>query len=136
MEINDIQDWIIRDFIPLEGWFDRYQYLIKKGSELPAMDQRYKITDNSLIGCQSRVWIAAELVDGKIIFYADSDAKITRGIIAVLLNVVNGHTPKEIYNAEFYFLERIGFKSNLSPARVNGLNAIVKRIYELSKMYM
>ncbi len=136
MKINEKQDSLIEEFASLAGWFEKYEYLINIGEKLPGMDNKYKTRENSISGCQSQLWVAAESRDGKLVFHADSDAKITRGIIAIMLSVVNNHTPKEIYEANFYFLDKIGLKTNMSPSRVNGLNSIIKRIYDLSRLHM
>ena len=113
---------------------DKYQLLIDLGNEQEELDAKYKTDDNLIDGCQSRVWLQADLVDGKIIFQAESDALIVKGIISLLIKVVSGHTPDEILNSDLYFIEKIGLKEHLSPTRSNGLLAMVKqmRMYALA----
>ena len=132
MTINERQDEIIEEFNDLDDWMDKYQLLIDLGSEQDALDERYKTEQNLIDGCQSRVWIqcdAKEEAEGKILhFQADSDALIVKGIIALLIRVINDQPAKEILNADLYFMEAIGLKEHLSPTRSNGLLAMVKRI--------
>ena len=113
---------------------DKYQLLIDLGNEQEPLDPKYKTEQNLIDGCQSRVWLQADLVDGKIIFQAESDALIVKGIVALLIKVVSGHTPDEILNSDLYFIEKIGLKEHLSPTRSNGLLAMVKqmRMYALA----
>lgn len=128
MTINDIQDQIIEEFTMFDDWMDRYQQLIDLGNDLTPIDEK-KRTDQHLIkGCQSKVWIDAEMVDGKLQFAADSDAIITKGIVALLIRVLNNRTPQEILDAELYFIDKIGLKENLSPTRSNGLLAMIKQM--------
>lgn len=132
--INDIQDEIIDEFSGFDDWFDRYQLLIDMGGEQEPLPEEYK-TDNNLIeGCQSRVWLQADFVDGKIVFRAESDALIVKGIIALLIKVYSGRTPDEILDSELYFIKEIGLSEHLSPTRSNGLLAMVKqmRLYALA----
>ena len=132
--INEIQDSIIEEFSDFEDWLDRYQLLIDLGGEQEPLPQEYK-TDNNLIeGCQSRVWLQADLVDGKVQFRAESDALIVKGIVSLLIKVYSGHTPDEILEVEPYFVEVIGLKEHLSPTRSNGLLAMIKqmRLYALA----
>ena len=132
--INEIQDSIIEEFSNFEDWLDRYQLLIDLGGEQEPLPQEYK-TDNNLIeGCQSRVWLQADLVDGKVQFRAESDALIVKGIVSLLIKVYSGHTPDEILEVEPYFVEAIGLKEHLSPTRSNGLLAMIKqmRLYALA----
>ena len=132
--INEIQDSIIEEFSDFEDWLDRYQLLIDLGGEQDPLPQEYK-TDNNLIeGCQSRVWLQADLVDGKVQFRAESDALIVKGIVSLLIKVYSGHTPDEILEVEPYFVEAIGLKEHLSPTRSNGLLAMIKqmRLYALA----
>lgn len=132
--INEIQDSIIEEFSDFEDWLDRYQLLIDLGSEQEPLPQEYK-TDNNLIeGCQSRVWLQADLVDSKVQFRAESDALIVKGIVSLLIKVYSGHTPDEILEVEPYFVEAIGLKEHLSPTRSNGLLAMIKqmRLYALA----
>ena len=132
MTINERQDEIIEEFNDLDDWMDKYQLLIDLGSEQDALDEKYKTEQNLIDGCQSRVWIqcdAKEEAEGKILhFQADSDALIVKGIIALLIRVINDQSAKEILNADLYFMEAIGLKEHLSPTRSNGLLAMVKRI--------
>ena len=128
MTINELQDEVIEEFSDFTDWMDKYQLLIDLGNEQPPLDERYKTESNLIDGCQSRVWLQADLVDGKIMLTAESDALIVKGIIALLIRVLNGHTPQEILDADLYFIERIGLKDHLSPTRSNGLLAMVKRI--------
>lgn len=128
MTINDIQDEIIEEFSELDDWMDRYQLLIDLGNEQTPLDERYKTESNLIDGCQSRVWLQADYNDGNIEFTAESDALIVKGIIALLIKVLSGHTPDEILGADLYFIERIGLKDHLSPTRSNGLLAMVKQI--------
>jgi cysteine desulfuration protein SufE len=128
MTINDIQNQIVEEFNVFDDWMDRYQQLIDLGNELKPIDEK-KRTDQHLIkGCQSKVWVDAELIDGMLFFYADSDAIITKGIVALLIRVLNNKTPKEIIDADLYFIDRIGLKENLSPTRSNGLLAMIKQM--------
>lgn len=134
MTINEIQDEVIEEFGDIEDWMDKYQMLIDLGSEQEPIEDRYK-TDNNLIdGCQSRVWLQADMVDGKIHFQAESDALIVKGIIALLIKVMNDRTPDEILESELYFIDKIGLKEHLSPTRSNGLLAMIKkmRMYALA----
>ena len=132
--IQEIQDEIIAEFSDFDDWLDRYQLLIDLGSEQEPLPAEYK-TDNNLIeGCQSRVWLQADYVDGKVHFRAESDAMIVKGIVALLIKVYSGHTPDEILGCEPYFVEAIGLKEHLSPTRSNGLLAMIKqmRLYALA----
>ena len=130
--IDELQDEVIEDFSQVDDWMDRYQMLIDLGEELPPMEEEYKTQQNLIDGCQSQVWLQADMTeDGKIVFSADSDALIVKGIIALLLKVISGHTPDEILQSELYFIDRIGLKDHLSPTRSTGLLAMVKQI----KMY-
>lgn len=132
--IKEIQDGIIAEFNDFDDWLDRYQLLIDLGGEQEPLPQEYK-TDNNLIeGCQSRVWLQADYVDGKVFFRAESDAMIVKGIVSLLIKVYSGHTPDEILACEPYFVEAIGLKEHLSPTRSNGLLAMIKqmRLYALA----
>lgn len=129
MTINDTQDEIIEEFDGLTDWMDRYAYIIDLGNTLPEFPESEKTPSNLIEGCQSRVWIEArEEADGRILFEADSDALIVKGIVALLLRVFSDHTPDEILNADLYFIDRIGLKEHLSPTRSNGLVSMVKQI--------
>lgn len=134
MTINEIQDEIIDEFSGLDDWMDKYQLLIDLGNEQEPLDEKYKIESNLIDGCQSRVWLQADYVDGKLNFTAESDALIVKGIVALLIRVLSGHTPQEILDADLYFIEEIGLKEHLSPTRSNGLLAMVKqmRVYALA----
>lgn len=134
MTINEIQDEIIDEFSGFDDWMDKYQLLIDLGSEQEPLDEKYKVESNLIDGCQSRVWLQADYVDGKINFTAESDALIVKGIVALLIRVLSGHTPQEILDADLYFIEQIGLKEHLSPTRSNGLLAMVKqmRVYALA----
>jgi cysteine desulfuration protein SufE len=134
MTINEIQDEIIDEFSGLDDWMDKYQLLIDLGNEQEPLDEKYKIENNLIDGCQSRVWLQADYVDGKLNFSAESDALIVKGIVALLIRVLSGHTPQEILDADLYFIEEIGLKEHLSPTRSNGLLAMVKqmRVYALA----
>ena len=131
MTINEIQDEIIEEFSGFDDWMDKYQLLIDLGNEQEPMDEKYKTEQNLIDGCQSRVWLQADLVDGKIHFSAESDALIVKGIVALLIRVLSDQTPQDILDADLYFIEQIGLKEHLSPTRSNGLLAMVKQI----KMY-
>lgn len=128
MTINETQDEIIEEFTALDDWMDRYQMLIDLGEEQAPLADADKIEQNLIDGCQSRVWIVCEEKDGKLHFRADSDALIVKGLVALVLQVVNDHRPDEIYAADLYFIERIGLRDHLSPTRSNGLLAMVKQI--------
>ena len=132
--INELQDEIIEEFSDFDDWMDKYQLLIDLGNEQEPLAPEYKNDQNLIDGCQSRVWLQADLVDGKVEFQAESDALIVKGIIALLIKVVSGHTPDEILENDLYFIEAIGLKDHLSPTRSNGLLAMVKqmRMYALA----
>lgn len=131
MTINETQDRIIEEMSELDDWMDRYAYIIDLGNALPPIDEKYKTPQHLIEGCQSRVWLNAEMEDGKVVFTADSDAIIVKGIISMLIEVLSGHTPQEILDADLYFIPAIGLSEHLSPSRSNGLLAMVKQI----KMY-
>ena len=134
MTINEIQDEIIEEFSGFDDWMDKYQLLIDLGNEQEPLDEKYKTEQNLIDGCQSRVWLQADLQDGKIHFSAESDALIVKGIVALLIRVLSDQTPKDILDADLYFIEQIGLKEHLSPTRSNGLLAMVKqmRLYALA----
>lgn len=135
MTINERQQEIIDEFTDIDDWMDRYAYIIDLGNALPAIDESKKTPQNIIEGCQSRVWLDAELNDkGEIVFTADSDAIIVKGIISLLISVLNEHTPKEILESDLRFIDEIGLSSHLSPTRSNGLSAMVKqmRMYALA----
>ena len=131
MSINEIQDEIIAEFSDFEDWMDRYQLLIDMGSEQEPLDEQYKTEQNLIDGCQSRVWLQADLIDGMVHFRAESDALIVKGIVTLLVRVLSDHTPQEILDADLYFIDRIGLREHLSPTRSNGLGAMLKQM----KMY-
>ncbi len=135
MTLNEVQDRIVEDFSIFEDWMDRYQQLIELGKDLPPIDEKKRTESYLIKGCQSKVWLDAELSDGKILFTADSDAIITKGIVALLIQVLNGRTPKEIIDADLYFIDKIGLKENLSPTRSNGLVAMVKQMRMFALAY-
>ena len=135
MTINEAQDEVIEEFNDFTDWMDKYQLLIDLGGELDALGEQYKNDDNLIDGCQSRVWIQCDVKDDQLFFTADSDALIVKGIIALLIKVLSGHTAKEILDADLYFIDRIGLKDHLSPTRSNGLLAMVKRIKSYALVY-
>ncbi len=128
MTINEIQDEVIEEFGDFEDWMDKYQLLIDLGNEQQPLDAQYKTEQNLIDGCQSRVWLQADMVDGKVVFQAESDALIVKGIVALLIRVLSGHTPDEIIDADLYFVEQIGLREHLSPTRSNGLLAMLKQM--------
>lgn len=128
MTINEAQDEVIEELSDFTDWMDKYQLLIDLGNEQKPLDDKYKTESNLIDGCQSRVWLQADYEDGKIYFTAESDALIVKGIIALLIRVLSGHTPQEILDTDLYFIDRIGLKDHLSPTRSNGLLAMVKQI--------
>lgn len=128
MTINELQDEVIEEFSDFSDWMDKYQYLIDLGNGQQALDDKYKTESNLIDGCQSRVWLQTDYKDGKIELTAESDALIVKGIIALLIRVMSGHTPDEILDADLYFIDRIGLKEHLSPTRSNGLLAMIKQI--------
>ncbi len=132
--IQDIQGEIIEDFGMFDDWMQKYEYLIDLGKELAPIDKKHKTEDNLIKGCQSRVWLHAEHIDGKIIYTADSDAIMTKGIIAILISVLSGQTPASITDAKLDFINEIGLKEQLSPTRANGLVSMIKqmKIYALA----
>ena len=128
MTINEIQDEIIEEFSEFDDWMDKYQMLIDMGNDQPPLDDKYKTESNLIDGCQSRVWLQADYADGVITFSAESDALIVKGIVSLLIRVLSGHSPKEIMDADLYFIDRIGLSDHLSPTRSNGLLAMVKQM--------
>lgn len=134
MTIEETQRDIIEEFSEVDDWMDRYAMIIDLGNELPAIDEKYKTPEHLIEGCQSRVWLTAEERDGKVYYTTDSDAIIVKGIIALLIKVLNGHTPAEILAADLHFINDIGLAENLSPTRSNGLLAMVKqmRLYAMA----
>lgn len=128
MSIKEDTDNIVREFSAFDDWMDKYNYLIELGKEVPEIETKYKVPNNLISGCQSRVWLHAAYRDGKIFFTADSDAVITRGLVSLLIRVMNGRTPDEILNADMGFIDRIGLNEHLSPTRSNGLISMVKQM--------
>jgi cysteine desulfuration protein SufE len=128
MTIEEIQQAIIEEFSVFEDWMDKYAYLIELGNELEPIDAKYKIDDNLIRGCQSRVWLHPEKDGDKILFEAESDAIIVKGLVALLLRVLSNRSPKEIIGADLHFIDDIGLKQHLSPTRSNGLLAMVKQM--------
>ena len=126
--INEIQEEIIEEFSGFEDWMDKYSLIMDMASSLEPLDEEYKNDSNLIEGCQSRVWLQADFVDGNIVFKGDSDALIVKGIVAMLINTLSGHSPKEILESDLYFIEKIGLKENLSPTRSNGLASMVKQM--------
>lgn len=131
MTINEIQDEIIGEFAFFDDWMDKYEYIIELGKELPLIDEQYKTEDHLIKGCQSLVWLHADEKDGKVQFTADSDAIITKGLIALMIRVLSDQKPEEIAAADLYFINKIGLQEHLSPTRANGLLSMVKQM----KMY-
>ena len=134
MTIEETQQDIIDEFSDMEDWMDKYAYIIDLGNAVPPIDEKYRTPEHLIEGCQSRVWLNAELEDGKVIFTADSDAIIVKGIISLLIKVLSGHTPDEILESDLHFIDAIGLADRLSPTRSNGLAAMVKqmRMYALA----
>lgn len=128
MSINDIQNEIIDTFELFDDWEEKYEYIIDLGKKLPGLDEKYKTEDNIIKGCQSVVWLNAYLQEGKVIFEADSQAIIVKGLVSMLLKVLSGHTPDEILNADLYFIEKTGLSSHLAQTRSNGLAAMVRQM--------
>ena len=134
MSINDIQDEIIEDFSMMDDWTDRYTLLIDQGKTLPAFPEAERTAQNLIDGCQSKVWLSAHMDNGLLIFEGDSDAILVKGIVALLIRALSGHTPQEIVNTELYFIDKIGLREHLSPTRSNGLAAMLKqmRLYAMA----
>ena len=134
MTINELQHNVIEEFADFDDWMDKYALLIDLGNSLPPLEEKYKTESNLIEGCQSRVWLQADYVDGKILFKGESDAVIVKGIVSLLISILSDHTPQEILDADLYFIEKIGLKEHLSPTRSNGLVAMVKqmRMYALA----
>ena len=135
MTINEAQDEVVEEFQDFDDWMDKYQMLIDLGNDLDELDSKYKTDQNLIDGCQRRVWLQCDYKDGKLVFTADSDALIVKGIIALLIQVLSGHTPKEILDADLYFIDKIGLREHLSPTRSNGLLAMVKQIKAYALAY-
>ncbi len=128
MSIKEQQDEIIEDFAMFGDWMEKYEYLIQLGKELPLIVEAYKKEENLIRGCQSRVWLHAEFREGRLFFTADSDALITKGLVSMVIKVLSGHTPREIIEADLYFIDAIGLRNHLSPTRSNGLLSMLKQI--------
>jgi len=128
MTLDEIQEEIIEEFEQYSDWMEKYNYLIDISKELEPLDVKFKTPDNVIHGCQSRVWLVADIQNQKLVFKADSDAIITKGIIALLIKVLSGRTPEEVMNADLYFIDEIGLRQNLSPTRSNGLLSMVKQM--------
>ncbi len=128
MTIREVQDDIIGEFEAYNDWLDKYDYLISLGNDLPAIDTVFKTDEYIINGCQSRVWLKADLRDEIIVFTADSDAIITKGIISLLIRVLSNRPPEDVMNSDLYFIDRIGLRENLSPTRSNGLLAMIKKM--------
>jgi len=127
-DLREAQKEIVEEFSIFDDWLDKYNYLIELGNDLPELDPAYKTSEYLINGCQSKVWLHADLKEGKMMFKADSDAIIVRGIVALLVKALNGRTPEEILNNELFFIDEIGLRQNLSPTRSNGLLAMVKKM--------
>ena len=127
-EINQIQEEIIENFSLFEDWMGKYEHLIEFGKSLADLEEKYKIEKNLVKGCQSNVWLHSETQDGKLVFYADSDAIITKGIVGLLLSVLSGQKPRDIVEADLYFVEKIGLREHLSPSRANGLVSMIEKM--------
>lgn len=136
MTINKLQDQIIDDFLIFDDWMDRYNFLIDLSKELQVMDPKYKTDQYIIEGCQSRVWINCEQIEGKLYFSADSDAIIAKGLIALLVKVLNGQSAEDVYNADLYFIEKIGMKDNLTPTRANGLVSMIRQMKMFALAFM
>ena len=130
MLINDIQDEIIEEFSSFEDWMDRYSLLIDYGNGLEAFPEADKTDANLIDGCQSKVWFTAQMEEGRVIYHGDSDAILVKGIVALLIRVLSGHTPEEIVNTQLYFIDDIQLREHLSPTRSNGLNAMLRKMIE------
>jgi cysteine desulfuration protein SufE len=135
MSIPEEQDRIIEDFALFDDWMDKYEYIIQLGKELPLIEENYKTPDNLIKGCQSKVWLHAAYRDGKLYFTADSDAQITKGLVSMVIQVLSGHSPREIAEADIYFIQAIGLQSHLSPTRANGLLSMLKQMRHYAVAY-
>lgn len=136
MTIKDVEQQIVEEFAIFTDWMDKYEYLIELGKSVPVISESAKLESNLIKGCQSRVWLDAEIKDGKVFFSADSDAIITKGIISLLIRVFSGRTPQEIIDANLDFIDQIGLQDNLSPTRANGLLSMVKKIKTYAVVYL
>lgn len=128
MTINEIQDELIDEFQMFTDWMEKYEYIIQMGKDLPLISEQYKQDDNLIRGCQSKVWLHADYKNGKVLFTADSDAIITKGLVSMVVRVLSDHTPSEIAGAELYFVDKIGLREHLSVTRSNGLLSMIKQM--------
>lgn len=135
MTIKDEQDVIIEEFSMFGDWMEKYEYIIQLGKDLPLIDPQYKVDENLIRGCQSRVWLHASFDQGVLDFTADSDALITKGLVSMVVRVLTGHTPQEIVDENIYFIDAIGLRSHLSPTRSNGLLSMLKQIKAYALAY-
>ena len=135
MLINDIQDEIIEEFSSFDDWMDRYSLLIDYGNGLEAFPEADKTDANLIDGCQSKVWFTAQMEEGRVVYHGDSDAILVKGIVALLIRVLSGHTPEEIVNTQLYFIDEISLREHLSPTRSNGLNAMLRKMIEYAMKY-
>lgn len=135
MTIDELQEEVIEEFSAFDDWMDKYQMLIDLGNDLEPLEERYKTPENIIEGCQSRVWVQCDYVDGRLQLSADSDALIVKGIIALLIRVLNNQKPADILGSELYFIDRIGLRDHLSPTRSNGLLAMIKQIRAYAVAY-
>jgi len=135
-DIQEKQEEIIDEFSMFDDWMQRYEYMIDLGKSLPLIDEKYKTDDNIIKGCQSRVWVKADYQDDKVVFKADSDAIITKGIVAILIRVFSGQKPEDIVQADTQFIDEIGLKEHLSPTRANGLVSMIKQLKAYALAYM
>lgn len=128
MSINEIQNELIDDFEFITEWEEKYKYIIDLGKELPMIDEAYKTESNLIKGCQSKVWLHAQMVDDKVVFTADSDAIITKGLVSMMVKILSNQTPEDIINADLYFIDKVGLKDHLSVTRSNGLLSMIKQM--------
>ena len=128
MTINEIQDQIIEEFELFDDWTDKYEYIIEMGKKLPDLDVQFKVDENKIKGCQSNVWLTSEIKDSKLIFFADSDAIIVKGLVSMLIRVLSGHAPENISSSDLYFIDKIGMTQHLAQTRSNGLLSMVKQM--------
>ena len=128
MSIEELQNEVVEEFSDFTDWMDKYQLLIDLGGDMEPLEEKYKTEENLINGCQSRVWVVADYTDGLVNYKAESDALIVKGLIALILRVLSGHTPREILDADLFFIDRIGLREHLSPTRSNGLLAMVKQM--------
>ena len=133
--IKDVEEEIIEEFSLFDDWMSKYEYIIELGKKLPLIDGKYKNEMYEVKGCQSKVWLNAEMNEGKLFYKADSDAVITKGIISLLIRVLSGHKPEDIVNADMDFINKIGLKEHLSPNRANGLNAMINYMKKFASTY-